>query len=70
MFIFVKLKKIPRHVFFSGSFNNVHYYIITSIRICCLTCIYFFMKLRRIDFILYLLYNVIVLFENSCEFSF
>ena len=38
MLIFVKFNKFPRHVFFSGSFNNVHYDIITSIRICCLTC--------------------------------
>ena len=41
MFIFVKFNKFPRHVFFSGSFNNVQYDITTSIRICCLTCIYF-----------------------------
>ena len=33
MFIFVKFNKFPRHVFFSGSFNNDHYDIITALAV-------------------------------------
>ena len=39
MFIFVKFNKCTHHMLFSGSFNHFQYDSITSIRICCMTCI-------------------------------
>ena len=49
-------------------FNDIMYYIIANIRVCCQTFIYFVVQFGRVYISIYIVYDIFKLYVFSCTF--
>ena len=62
MFIFVIFHQFSCHVSVFGFLNDIMYYIIANIRVCCQTFIYFVIEFGRVYIIIYNVYDIFKLY--------